>query len=172
MCKLPFVIWVGKVNVDAIFNPVTWWGSEASPLPAPWPTKQERPTGGWPAGSPPTIKSVKCLYEEGRPERESERERAQIPFKWFFVLPFYTHVCHMPILPLPSTKLYVDAWFLLWLDLTGFINIEGFLRPRSLSGTNPFRCPKSHLEGKSGPTLDRGGIFLNSKCLILSKCCS
>jgi hypothetical protein len=39
-----------------------------------WPAKQERPAGGWPAKPPPMIKSVKCLYEEGR-ERERERER-------------------------------------------------------------------------------------------------
>jgi len=34
-------------------------------------------------------------------------------------------------------------------------------------GTNPFRCLKSHLEGKSGPTLGRGGIFLNNLLCFL-----
>jgi hypothetical protein len=103
-------------TVDAIFWSGDVASSETSPSPAPWPAKQERPAGGWPAGPPPTIKSVKCLYREER-ERERERERDLLEIidsaLIILILPFYTHVCHMLILPLSSMKLCVDVLCLL-----------------------------------------------------------
>jgi hypothetical protein len=72
-----------------------------------WPAKQEKPAGGWPAEPPPTIKSVQYLCEEGDRQRDL-REIKNYPLI-IFILPFYTHVCHMPILPLSSTKLCADA---------------------------------------------------------------
>jgi hypothetical protein len=49
------------------------------PSSAPWPAKQERPAGGWPAEPPPTIKSVQYLCEEGR-QRESSQNYENYPF--------------------------------------------------------------------------------------------
>jgi len=73
-------------------------------------------------------------------EREPERERVQRIMNCPFIisiLPFYIPVCYMSLLPLSSTRLHVDVSYLPWLDLTGFINIEGFLRPRLSSVRNP-----------------------------------
>jgi hypothetical protein len=79
-----------------------WFGdvasSKTSPSLATWPAKQERPAGGWPAKPPPTIKLVKCLYEE---ERERENNRS-CPNN--FCTPFYIPACYMSILPLSSTR--------------------------------------------------------------------
>lgn len=129
--------------------------SETSPSPAPWPTKQERPTGGWPAGPPPTIKSVKCLYREERMIKDS----AQMIFCTPFLYPYVLYVCFVPVKHKAPRRRLIPS--LTWFDWSHKYWRLPATKVRG-SGTNSFRCPKSHLEGKSGPTLGRGGIFLNN----------
>lgn len=156
--------------VDAIFGPVTWH-DQRRPL-CPRHDLQNKK-------GPPGVGRLSLLRRSSQSNisyrEERKREWSKTLPKWFFVLPFYTPMCYMSVLPLSSTRSHVDVWYLLWLDLTGLINIGGFRRPYWRlpatkvwgSGTNPFRGSKSHLEGKSGPTLGRGGIFLNTYPPIL-----
>jgi len=127
-----------------------WRGMIRDVLSSPcWPAKQERPT--WVGRRSLLRRSSQSSVCKKRREEISENKMNSDLI--ILILPFYTHVCHRPILPLSSTKLCVDAWYLLWLDLTGFINIEGFLRPRSLSGDQSFPLSEIPLGGQIWPHL-------------------
>jgi len=129
-------------DVEAIFWSGDVASSETSHSSTSWPAKQERPTGDWPGGPPPTIKSIKCLYrEERKGERERERRSPRDNRSCsnnFFCTPFNIFACYMSILPPSSTRPNEDA-------------LKASCDQGSCSGTNHFRGPKSHLEVKSGP---------------------
>jgi hypothetical protein len=86
--------------------------------------------------------SQSSVYIEKR-ERERERERRsprdnRSCSNNFFCTPFNIFACYMSILPPSSTRPNEDA-------------LKASCDQGSCSGTNHFRGPKSHLEGKSGP---------------------
>jgi len=54
------------------------------------------------------------VSQVSKEERDRQREReCESPSKIDPDTPFYTHVCYMSILPLLSTRLNVDVWYLL-----------------------------------------------------------
>jgi len=78
-----------------------------------------------------------------RGDREISENNENYPLI-IFILPFYTPMCYMSLLPLSSARLHVDVLNLLWLDLTGLINTKGCSWSR-LKIQRPNRSPKSEV---------------------------
>jgi len=106
------------------------------PSSEPWPAKQQRPAGGWPAEPPPTIKSVQYFYEEER-QRESSQNYENYPFLYPYVL----YVSFTPVKRRAPRRRFISS--LTWFDWpTGLINIKGCSWPK-LKIQRPDWSPKS-----------------------------
>jgi hypothetical protein len=137
-------------NVDDIFEPVTWH-HQRRPFIRALTCKIGKTRRGVAGGASFDDQVSPVFVRRGERERRSQR-KMNCPLI-ISILPFYTPMCYMSLLPLSSTGLHVDVSYLPWLDLTGFINIEGFLRPRSLSGDQSFPVFEIPLGGQIRPHL-------------------
>jgi hypothetical protein len=93
-------------NVDDVFEPVTWH-HQRHPFIRALTCKTGKTCRGV-AGRASSDDQVKRRERER--ERERERGRVFNPPLIILIPPFYTHVCHMPILLLSSSRHHVDVF--------------------------------------------------------------
>jgi hypothetical protein len=93
--------------VDDVFEPVTWH-HQRHPFIRALTCKTGKTCRGV-AGGASSDDQVSPVFVR-REERERERGRVFNPPLIILIPPFYTHVCHMPILPLSSSRRHVDVF--------------------------------------------------------------
>lgn len=100
------------------------------PSSALWPAKQQRPAGG---GRRSLLRrsSQSSVCKRRREKERENSEDSRSSFIWSNT-PFYTHVCHMSILPLSSTGLNVGVRHHFWLDLICLIKSHRDWRPLAI----------------------------------------
>jgi len=97
--------------VDAIFWSGDVASSEMPTSPASWPAKPERSTGSWPAGPPPTIKSVKCLYREERSPRDNRSSFNNFDTPFLYSCMPYAYFALVKHETLCGRLIYFLTWF-------------------------------------------------------------